>query len=107
MQHIKSASHRHNFLKMGHKNGVRKDIAKLLADHNQGIKLDIGCGENKNVGFVGMDIRPGVGVDIVQNLEKFPWPLPDECVSIAVASHVVEHIDKADILILATTNIEL
>lgn len=93
MQPIKSDSHQHNFLKMGHKNGVRKDIAKLLVDHNQGIKLDIGCGENKNPGFVGMDIRPGAGVDIVQNLEKFPWPLPDECVSIAVASHVVEHID--------------
>ena len=32
------------------------------------------------------------GVDIIQNLEKFPWDLPDECASFVVASHVLEHI---------------
>ena len=78
---------------MGHKNGTRKDILALLKRQNQGIKLDIGCGENKQEGFVGMDIRPGAGVDIVQDLETFPWPLPDESVSLAVSSHVLEHIN--------------
>lgn len=68
-------------------------IAKILKDNNLGIKLDIGCGFNKQPGFVGIDIREGPGVDIVQDLEKFPWPLPDNSVSLAVASHVVEHID--------------
>lgn len=64
----------------------------LLKKNNLGIKLDIGCGANKHPGFVGMDVRPGPGVDVVQNLEQFPWPLPDESVSFAVASHVLEHI---------------
>ncbi len=68
-------------------------IAKILKENNLGIKLDIGCGGNKNRGFVGMDIRKEPGVDIVQDLEVQPWPLPDECVSFAVASHVVEHIN--------------
>ncbi len=76
---------------MGNTNG--KKIASLLKRHNQGIKLDIGCGENKNPGFVGMDMREGPGVDIVHDLETFPWPLPKESVSLAVASHVLEHIN--------------
>jgi len=65
----------------------------ILKDNNLGIKLDIGCGANKQPGFVGIDIRKELGVDIVQDLEKFPWPLPDKCASLAIASHVVEHID--------------
>lgn len=68
-------------------------IAKLLKEHEQGIKVDIGCGAAKQPGFVGIDIRKLPGVDIVQDLEKFPWPLPDNCASLVMASHVVEHID--------------
>lgn len=58
-----------------------------------GIMLDIGCGLNKQPGFAGMDIRPLPGVDIVHDFESIPWPLPDECVLKAIASHVVEHIN--------------
>lgn len=68
------------------------DIKKILAE-NTGIKLDIGCGENKQDGFVGIDMRASSGVDIVHDLEEFPWPLPDDCVVLAIASHVVEHIN--------------
>lgn len=67
-------------------------IKKLLSRKSK-IRLDIGCGENKQPGFVGMDLRPLPGVEIVHNVEQFPWPLPDNCVSVAVASHLVEHID--------------
>jgi len=70
-----------------------KNIDLLLKQYNQGIKLDIGCGANKQHGFVGLDIRKLPGVDIVQNLEEFPWPLPNECASMAMASHIVEHIN--------------
>ena len=70
-------------------------IAKILKDNNLGIKLDIGCGGNKQKGFVGMDIRAMDGVDIVQDLETQPWGLPDESVSFAVACHVLEHINPA------------
>lgn len=33
------------------------------------------------------------GVDIVHDVEVQPWPLPDECVIMAVSSHLVEHIN--------------
>lgn len=68
-----------------------QDITALLNKHS-GIRLDIGCGANKQPGFVGMDIRPLDGVDIVQDLTRFPWPLPDDSVLVAMSSHVVEHI---------------
>ncbi len=69
------------------------NIRKIIKKNQQGIKLDIGSGDNKNEGFVGIDILPFNGVDIVHDLEKFPWPLPDECTSLAVASHLLEHIN--------------
>jgi len=56
------------------------------------IKLDLGCGGNKQKGFTGMDMRDLPGVDIVHDIEKFPWPLHDDCCMIIVASHLVEHI---------------
>lgn len=71
--------------------GISSPIDDLLRDKS-GINLDIGCGANKQTGFVGIDIRPLPGVDIVWDITKFPWPLPDNCVNNAMASHLVEHI---------------
>lgn len=81
--------------KRGKKVSSNNDINVILKKHNLGIKLDIGCGENKQDGFIGMDVRPLKGVDIVHNLEKFPYPLPDESVSLVTASHLLEHINPA------------
>jgi len=74
---------------------MTEKIKKLLKKYNQGIKLDIGCGENKQPDFVGLDIQKLPGVDIIWDFEKFPFPLPDECCSTVMASHVVEHINPA------------
>jgi SAM-dependent methyltransferase len=68
------------------------NVVKDILTRNSGIKLDIGCGENKQDGFVGIDMTPHAKVDIVHDLEEFPWPLPDESVVLATSSHVVEHI---------------
>ena len=74
---------------------IDKKILKILKDNEQGIKLDIGCGEAKQPGFVGLDYRKVPGVDVVHDVEKFPWPLPNDCASLAMASHLVEHINPA------------
>ena len=67
-------------------------IDALLAEKS-GIRLDIGCGAAKqSAAWVGMDIRPLVGVDVVHDINVMPWPLEDESVLCAVASHLVEHI---------------
>ena len=59
---------------------------------DKGIMLDIGCGGNKQEGFIGMDIRPLKGVDIVHSLEDFPWPIESDSCFTIVGSHIVEHI---------------
>jgi SAM-dependent methyltransferase len=69
------------------------NIADLL-EKSGGIQLDIACGANKQSNFVGIDIQPLPGVDIVHDLANTPWPLPDDCVFLAMASHYVEHIPK-------------
>jgi len=70
------------------------NIAEVL-EKSGGVRLDLGCGRNKQPGFLGIDARPLPGVDIVWDLEEYPWPLPDGCALAAMASHLVEHIDPA------------
>ena len=54
-------------------------------------KLDIGCGRGKPDGYIGIDMLDFDGVDIVWNLENFPWPLEDnskECLQNARAEYI-------------------
>ena len=69
-----------------------KSSAKDVVKKHSGILLDIGCGESKQSGFVGMDRRKLPGVDIVHDLEIFPWPLKDESCLTIIGSHIAEHI---------------
>lgn len=73
---------------------MEKEIQRLLKE-KAGIRLDIGCGASKESDWVGIDILPLKGVDIVHDLEETPWPLPDNSVLVAKASHVLEHINPA------------
>ncbi len=68
-------------------------VISLLKENNHGVKIDLGCGANKQPGFLGIDNRKLPGVDIVHDVETFPWPLPDECAFLVMASHLVEHIE--------------
>lgn len=72
-----------------------KELERInkLIDAQKAIRIDIGCGGSKMPGFLGIDIAPYPGVDVVWNIENTPWPfLEDESVITAVASHVMEHI---------------
>lgn len=67
-------------------------IARLLRAR-QGVKLDLGCGPHKQgPDWIGVDARALPGVDVVHDLEVFPWPLPDQCAHSVVLSHFWEHI---------------
>lgn len=82
---------------MARTNGHGK-LSPTILKHirNGGIKLDVGCGAHKQgPEWVGIDIQKLPGVDIIHDIETYPWPLPDNCVKIAVASHVAEHINPA------------
>jgi SAM-dependent methyltransferase len=56
------------------------------------LKLDLGCGQNKQPGFTGVDIAPLDGVDVVCDLFAFPWPFEDDSVDEVFASHFIEHV---------------
>lgn len=59
------------------------------------IRLDIGCGAHPQPGFVGIDVQNFDDPNIIQHdMDEYPWPLLPECVELAVASHVVEHISR-------------
>src|SRR5262245_53292385 len=56
------------------------------------MNLDIGCGNHKRPGFVGVDIAPGGQVDHVLDIERDPLPFPDNSVDHVFANHTFEHI---------------
>lgn len=56
------------------------------------VKYDLACGQNKREGFVGIDIVKAEGVDMVFDLEAFPWPLDSDSADELHASHYIEHV---------------
>ncbi|VVB69340.1 Methyltransferase domain protein [uncultured archaeon] len=53
--------------------------------------LDVGCGRNKVPGAIGIDIASLPGVDVVYDLNKFPWPFEDNCFDMIHCYHYLEH----------------
>lgn len=56
--------------------------------------LDVGCGRAKETGAVGIDIVPHLRVDIVCDLNKYPWPLKDNTFDVVLCKDVIEHVDN-------------
>lgn len=55
--------------------------------------LDLGCGQkSKKEGSVGLDIRPAPHVDIVHDLNQYPYPFADNEFDHIEMSHIIEHI---------------
>lgn len=72
-------------------------VRKLLAARKGEIlKLDVGCGDNKQQepGWIGIDHQDLPGVDVVMDITKFPWPFADNLFTLLSASHVLEHITR-------------
>ena len=63
------------------------------------MKIDIGCGNSKKEGFVGVDILKLSGVDVVHNLDQFPYPFDDNTVEEIWMDQVLEHL-KDPMLVL-------
>jgi len=66
--------------------------------------LDIGCGINKYpFGKVtGMDIVDLPGVDIIHDMESFPYPFESESFDKIIMQHTLEHVSKEN-----NTNIKI
>lgn len=59
---------------------------------NDLLKLDLGCGSSKQTDFTGVDCLKLPGVDIVHNLNEFPYPFADSTVSEVRLDQVLEHL---------------
>lgn len=76
-------------------------FAEKLIEKNDSIKVaDIGCGPNKFPGAVGVDIfeRPGV-VDVVHNLDEYPWPLEESSFDLVLCNHLIEHVNDFVVMV--------
>lgn len=75
----------------------KKQAAKLVeAKSKTLVKLDLGCGQNPQEGFEGVDVRGGKAKHAV-DLFKFPWPFANESVEEIYCSHFCEHIPAREI----------
>jgi SAM-dependent methyltransferase len=54
--------------------------------------LDLGCGPRKFAGALGVDLVAAEGVDLIHDLDQFPYPLERASFDGVVLNHVVEHL---------------
>lgn len=59
----------------------------------QPTRLDLGCGNRKQDGFIGVDLY-APNADIKCDLFKFPWPWKDNTVDEIYCSHFLEHVPR-------------
>lgn len=70
-----------------------KERVKLLLKLKSHININLGAGETLVKGFINVDMVEKPGIDVVWDLEEFPWPFPDNCADLLIASQLVEHIN--------------
>jgi len=57
--------------------------------------LDLGCGPHgKKEGSIGLDVRPAPHVDVVHDLNSYPYPFPSDEFDWIEMSHVIEHVTR-------------
>jgi SAM-dependent methyltransferase len=54
--------------------------------------LDVGCGDAKVKGAVGIDCVKLPGVDIVHDLKKYPWPIKGQSYDLIYLNNIIEHL---------------
>jgi len=58
------------------------------------MKLNLGCGNKKIQGYIGVDLIKSDASDVVHNLNKFPYPFEKNSVDEIILDNVLEHLDN-------------
>ncbi len=56
------------------------------------MKLNLGCGRDIKPGYVNLDLFQRNGVDVIHNLNTFPYPFKDDQFDEIVADNIFEHV---------------
>jgi predicted SAM-dependent methyltransferase len=70
-----------------------------MTERGETIRIDLGCGPNKMKGYIGIDILPLPGVDIVADFEQGLQFIPDNSVDEIFSSHLLEHVGNFEDLL--------
>ena len=57
--------------------------------------IDIGCGDRKRPGFIGVDVRKTKAVDVIADARKLPFR--DSCFDYVYSSHLIEHFSHREV----------
>jgi len=68
-----------------------RDITGLI-DTSKTPTLDVGCGNDKIPGAVGIDLVAGPQIDIVHDLDRMPWPVQTSAFDVIRLWSVMEHL---------------
>ncbi|MDD5072020.1 MAG: methyltransferase domain-containing protein [Patescibacteria group bacterium] len=58
-----------------------------------GKKINLGCGEKRIDGFLGVDRLKTPAVDVIHDLNKFPYPFADNSAQEILMDNVLEHLE--------------
>jgi SAM-dependent methyltransferase len=72
------------------KSSIRRDGAMSVSGGRK--ILDVGCGNNKYPGAVGIDINPRTEADVIHDLGVVPYPFDDDEFDEVFSHHVIEHV---------------
>lgn len=70
-----------------------------MSDHETKRILDVGCGQNKYPGAIGVDYNPKTAADVVHDLAVVPYPFADNEFDEIICRHVIEHVPDVMALI--------
>ena len=57
-------------------------------------KLNLGCGENIKDGYINLEFRQIDNIDVVHDLNNYPWPFENNSFNEIIAYNVIEHLDN-------------
>lgn len=68
--------------------------AQRRATSTKSTTLDLGCGLNKVSGAIGLDSADLPGVDVVHNLDQYPYPFDDATFETIYCNSILEHVSE-------------